>query len=188
MINECHKPTRGGTTTFHLTIEWLSHSPLWHIPNMNVWIKPKEATRAYWGQTTSPSTIETKIYQNPSRITRPTQWTINNKIIMISTLSLGQTSIGAIEFLHLHCEEFSCLLVSQALPQSIPRSLGPKSRPALQALPYIPNPGLLGPKKSKQPLGFTIYLAIHQQGFLGPLRQHILGLATTHSLAHGSLG
>lgn len=52
--------------------------------------------------------------------------------------------MDAIEFLHLQCEEFSCLLVSQALLQSKPISLGPKLRPILQALPHILNLRLCG--------------------------------------------
>ena len=39
---------------------------------------------------------------------------------MISTRSLGQTSMDATRFLHLHHEEFSYLLVSQPLLQSTP--------------------------------------------------------------------
>ena len=107
---------------------------------------------------------------------------------MISTRSLGQISIDATGFLHLRREEFSCLLVSQALPQSKPRSLGPKLRSTLEALLHIPNPGLLGPTKGIPPLGFVVYPAIHWHGFLGRPRQHNLGFTTTHTLAQGSLG
>jgi len=95
--------------------------------------------------------------------------------------------MGANGFLHLHREEFSCLLVSQALPQSKLLSLGPKSSPLLQALPHIPNSRLLGPTESKPPLVFTAYSAIHRQGFLDPPRQHNLTFTTTHHLAQGSL-
>ena len=101
---------------------------------------------------------------------------------MISTRWLVQASMDAIGIIHPHCEEFSCLLVSQSLQQTKPRSLGHKMRPTLQDLPHIPIPGLLCQTERKPPLGFTIYLAIHQQGFLDSPRQHILGFATTHSL------
>lgn len=89
----------------------------------------------------------------------------------------------ATRFLHLHCVEFYCLLVSQNLPQSKIESLGPKPRPTLQALPHIKNLILLGTMERKPPLGFTVCPAIHQQGFLGPLRQHNPFFTTTHSLS-----
>ena len=107
---------------------------------------------------------------------------------MIYTRSLGQTRMDATRFLHLHREEFSCLLASLALLQSKPGSLGPNLRPTLQALSHIPNPGLVGSTERKSPLGFTIYPAIHQKGFIGPPRQHNPGFTVTHILAHGSLG
>lgn len=68
---------------------------------------------------------------------------------MISTRSLGQTSMYATRFLHLHREEFSCILVSQALSQSKPGSLGPKPRPTLQHLPHIPSSGITRPNREK---------------------------------------
>ena len=96
--------------------------------------------------------------------------------------------MNATRFFYLHYEEFSYLLVSQALPQSKLGSLGPKPRPTLQALPHIPKQGLLGPTGRKPPLGFTVYHAIDQKGFLGHLRQHNPRFTATHNLAQGSLG
>lgn len=65
--------------------------------------------------------------------------------VPISSQSLGQKSMDATVFLHLHCEEFSCLLVSQPLPQSKTKSLGPK--PTLQSLKlYHIHTRSLGPK------------------------------------------
>lgn len=106
---------------------------------------------------------------------------------MISTQSLGQASMDATRFLHLHSEEFSCVIVSQALLQSKPEWLHPKLRPTLQALPHIPNPRLLAPMERKPPLGSTVYPTIHQKGFLCPLVQHNHSITTTQMLAERSL-
>jgi len=84
--------------------------------------------------------------------------------------------MDATRFIHLHCKEFEFLLASQALLwicSSIQGSLGPTPRHTLQDLLCIPSQNHEAQLRENTPLGFNVYLSIHQQGFLGPLRHTI---------------